>query len=129
MNDAGLQPIGELDTLRRREIEAKTVKADTFTGDLSGTADDAKQFTENKNVKLTGDVTGEASSKAGWEVAATLAASGVTAGTYGEAEDRTLTAGGTFKVPKITVDAKGRITSISEITLTLPAAEDAGGGE
>lgn len=91
MNDAGLQPIGELDTLRRREIEAKTIKAETLSGSIS---------------------------------ASDLPASGVTAGTYGEAAAKTLEAGGTFKVPKITVDAKGRITSISEITLTMPAAAE-----
>ena len=91
-NDARLQPLGELEPLRRREIEAKTVTAE----------------------KLVGDVT-----------AAGLPNSGATAGTYGESADKTLEAGGTFKVPKITVDAKGRITAISEITLTLPAAETA----
>jgi flagellar basal body rod protein FlgF len=56
---------------------------------------------------------------------ATLAASGVTAGAYGESgATRTLAAGGTFIVPQVTVDAKGRTTAAKSVTLTLPAASD-----
>lgn len=47
-----------------------------------------------------------------------LAASGATAGTYGPTANVTGNNNATIKVPKITVDAYGRVTSISEYTYT-----------
>lgn len=44
--------------------------------------------------------------------------SGATAGTYGATADVTGTEGTTIKIPKITVDKYGRITSVAEYTLT-----------
>lgn len=105
--------------------------ATTFYGDLSGnattattatTAATATEFSANKAVTLTGDVTGTASSKGGWSVATTLANSGVTAGSYGPSANASPAFGGTFSVPYITVDAKGRATAASTKTITLPAA-------
>jgi len=93
----------------------------TITGSISGNAATATQFSANKSVTLTGDVTGTASSKAGWSVATTLANSGVTAGSYGPSEAVSPAHGGTFSVPYVTVDAKGRVTAASTITVTLPA--------
>lgn len=95
-----------------------TVTATTFSGALSGNASSATQFSVNKDVTLTGDVTGSASSKAGWSIATTLANSGVTAGTYGPSADVTGNNNATISVPQITVDAKGRVTSIANKTLT-----------
>lgn len=95
-----------------------TVTATTFSGALSGNASTATQFSANKSVTLTGDVTGTASSKAGWSVATTLANSGVTAGTYGPSADVTGNNNATISVPEITVDAKGRVTSVTNRTLT-----------
>ena len=95
-----------------------TVTATTFSGALSGNASTATQFSANKAVTLTGDVTGTASSKAGWSVATTLANSGVTAGTYGPSADVTGNNNATISVPEITVDAKGRVTSVTNRTLT-----------
>lgn len=92
-----------------------------LTGDVTGNASSATEFSANKDVTLTGDVTGTASSKAGWSVATTLANSGVTAGDYGPSEDASPAHSGTFTVPSITVDAKGRITAASTKTITLPA--------
>lgn len=47
----------------------------------------------------------------------------VTAGTASEGgSTRTLSYGGTFKVPSVTYDAQGHITAQSSVTLTLPAA-------
>ena len=46
--------------------------------------------------------------------------SGVTAGSYGEAANKTLAFGGTFKVPSFTVDANGHLTVAGEHTLTMP---------
>ena len=53
-----------------------------------------------------------------------LSDTGVTIGSYGPSSNSTLTHSGTFSVPYITVDEKGRITSASTKTLTLPASEN-----
>ena len=95
-----------------------TLTTTTFSGALSGNASSATEFSANKDVTLTGDVTGTASSKAGWSVATTLANSGVTAGTYGPSADVTGNNNATISVPEITVDAKGRVTSVTNRTLT-----------
>ena len=81
----------------------------------------AKQFTSKQSVALTGDVTGNASSQAGWTVNTTLATTGVTAGSYGQVENASPAHKGTFSVPYFTVDSKGRITSASTKTITLPS--------
>lgn len=49
-----------------------------------------------------------------------LTKSGATAGSYGDASAQTPSFGNTFKVPYVTVDKYGRVTSISEHTVTLP---------
>ena len=51
----------------------------------------------------------------------TIADSGVTATNYGPSANASPSHGGTFSVPYITVDAKGRITAASTKTITLPA--------
>lgn len=93
-----------------------TVTATGFSGPLSGNASSATEFSANTDVTLTGDVTGTASSKAGWSVATTLANSGVTAGTYGPSADVTGNNNTTILVPEITVDAKGRVTAVTNRT-------------
>lgn len=98
-----------------------TITATTFKGDLNGNADSATEFSANKSVTLTGDVTGTASSKAGWSVVTTLSDSGVTADSYGPSDNASPNHSGTFTVPQITVDSKGRVTSASNKTITLPA--------
>ncbi len=98
-----------------------TITATKFKGGIEGNADTATQFASNQSVTLTGDVTGTASSKAGWSVATTLANSGVTAGTYGNTSQQTPSYGGTFNIPYVTVDAKGRVTAGGTTTVKLPA--------
>lgn len=88
------------------------------SGSCSGNASTATQFSSNAAVTLTGDVTGTASSKKGWSITTTLADSGVTQGTYGPSANVTGKNGTTISVPEITVDAKGRITSITNRTYT-----------
>lgn len=92
----------------------------TAPGGLNGDATSAGAFTSAASVTLTGDVTGTASSTKGWSVATTLANSGVTAGNYGPSANDSPAHGGTFSVPYITFDAKGRATAASTKTITLP---------
>lgn len=49
-----------------------TIRATTFKGKLTGNADTATKFASAQNIKLTGAITGEKSSQAGWEIATTL---------------------------------------------------------
>lgn len=102
-------------------IYADTSGNVTVNGNITGNAATATKFASAQSVTLTGDVTGTASSQAGWSVATTLANSGVTAGSYGpSAGNNALAAvGGTFSVPYITVDAKGRTTAASTKSFTL----------
>ena len=102
------------------DTTAGRLTASSFKGSLVGNADTATAFSAKKSVELTGDVTGTASSTAGWTVATTLANSGVTAGTYGSnTNNGTVEHDVGFKVPEITVDAKGRITSAAEKTVKI----------
>ena len=50
--------------------------------------------------------------------------SGATAGSYGDSTAQTPNYGATFKVPYITVDAKGHITGISEHTVKIPESDN-----
>lgn len=92
--------------------------APTFHGNLKGNADTATKFASAQSITLTGDVTGTASSQAGWSITTTLSNSGVTNGTYGPTEDVNGSNGATISVPQITVDEKGRITNIVNRTYT-----------
>ena len=74
-------------------------------------ASNTTYLTGNQTITLSGDVTGTGTTS----IPVKLAASGVTAGSYGSA---------TF-VPVITVDTKGRVTSVS--TAAVTAAVAAGG--
>lgn len=70
----------------------------------------------------SGDATGTATLGAsGGTLSLALSASGVTAGSYGPSANATLTFGGTFTVPTVTVDAKGRVTVAATRTFTMPA--------
>jgi hypothetical protein len=77
-----------------------------FTGDLTGTADDADGLSSAVTINLSSDATGTATFQDGGDqanIAVTLASSGVSAGTYGSSS----------AIPVITVDAKGRVTAVS----------------
>ena len=50
--------------------------------------------------------------------------SGATAGSYGDSAAQTPAYGGTFKVPYVTVDAKGHVTGISAHTVKIPASDN-----
>lgn len=95
------------------ELTNTGVAAGTYnsvTVDINGrvtAASNVGYLTTNQTVNLSGDATGSG----GTNITVTLANSGVTAGTYGYANQRS--------VSSITVDAKGRVTGISEIHLGL----------
>ena len=50
--------------------------------------------------------------------------SGATAGSYGDSGNQTPSYSGTFKVPYVTVDAKGHVTEITEHTVKIPASDN-----
>lgn len=94
----------------------------TIKATLTGNADTATQFSSNTTVKLTGDATGtSAGSKKGWSIPVTLANTGVIAGIYGHNTTNTNIQAntGSFMVPIISVDSKGRITNIQDNPCTI----------
>ena len=92
----------------------------TISGSIDGNAATATKLATSRTISLSTDATGSASfdGSANATIAVTLANSGVTAGTYGSAS----------AIPAITVDAKGRVTSVStnSISTSLSLAGDTG---
>ncbi|MDO8997803.1 MAG: hypothetical protein Q7U77_14350, partial [Sediminibacterium sp.] len=83
-----------------------SITSGAFVGPLTGNASTASTWANQRTLSLTGDVTYTSNpfdGSANTTGVATLANSGVTANTYGSANE----------IPRITVDAKGRITSVS----------------
>jgi hypothetical protein len=87
-------------------------------GNINGATITANAFIQNGHavldtittINVTGDVTGSGNIS---NIALTLPNTGVIAGIYGSADDEVAD-----RVPKITVDSKGRITNIANVTLT-----------
>lgn len=79
------------------DIVGTTISATTFSGALSGNASTASTLQTSRAITLAGDVSGNASFNGASDISisATLANSGVTAGTY----------------RSVTVDTKGRVTA------------------
>ena len=97
---------------------------DNHKSATSGKADTATKLATARTISLTGDATGSTTfdGSANKSIAVTLANSGVTAGTYGPTAAATLAFGGSVNIPKITVDAKGRVTASGHYAIKLPAA-------
>jgi hypothetical protein len=87
-----------------------TINATSF----SGIANTALALDTSRNIALSSDVTGNANfnGTANITITATLANTGVTANTYGN----------TSAYPVVTVDSKGRVTSVTTQTVSTPAA-------
>jgi hypothetical protein len=79
--------------------------SNAIVGNLSGNASSANKLNDARNISISSDATGSVSFDGTQDVdiVLTLANSGVTAGAYGSGSS----------VPVITVDAKGRVTSVS----------------
>ena len=81
-----------------------------LTGNVSGNAGTATILKNARNFSASGDASATAVSFDGSgnvDLALTLASSGVSAGTYGSATS----------IPQFTVDAKGRVTSVSNVSI------------
>ena len=92
-----------------------------ITGDLTGTADEATKLVTGRTIAITGDATYTSAAFDGSgnvTGALTLANSGVTANSYG----------GATAIPVITVDAKGRLTSVTTASITTNLTVDGDSG-
>jgi len=120
-------------TISASKITATNGTANAFTGDLTGNvtgnvtgntsgssgsctgnAATATALATGRTIAMTGDVTytsGSFNGSANVSGAATLATSGVVAGSYGSSTS----------IPSITVDTKGRVTAASTNTITIPS--------
>lgn len=124
-NGAGLTVAGAEATLTYASagdkwVFNKQVEANV-TGDLTGNADTATALETARDFSASGDASASAVSFDGTgnvDLVLTLANSGVTAGAYGSSSE----------IPVVTVDAKGRVTSVTtaSITTSLDIAGDTG---
>lgn len=94
--------LGAIATLSGTTGFLKKTAANTWSLDTN------TYLTGNQTITLSGDVTGSGATG----IAVTLANSGVTAGTYGSAT----------QVPVFTVDAKGRVTGVTNTAINLISA-------
>jgi hypothetical protein len=110
---------------RVTEIKHFALKLPAAPTSVSGNAGTATRLQNTRTISATGDgtwsVSFNGSANASGEF--TLAASGATAGSYGESAAKTLSYGGSFSIPYVTVDAKGRVTSVKSIALKMPSAQ------
>ena len=92
-----------------------TVYANSFDGNITGNADSATRLFNARNFSITGDVAAPIVSFDGTgnvNLVTTLANSGVAANTYGSSTT----------IPVFAVDAKGRITSVTNTSVNFSSA-------
>lgn len=103
-----------------RSVNGKTVDG---SGAVSiSNVESADKLSSARTISLTNHVTGSTTfdGSGNASISATLANSGVTAGSYGPSANANPAAGATFDVPYITVDDKGRLTAASTKTVKMP---------
>jgi alpha-tubulin suppressor-like RCC1 family protein len=96
-------------TLVQRDASG-SFAANVVTANLTGTASNATVLQTARTINVAGDATGSASfdGSANATITVTLSTTTVTAATYGNASI----------IPVLTVDAKGRLTSVTNTTVT-----------
>ena len=96
------------------------------SSNITGNAGTATKLATARTFSWTNDATGSLSFDGSQNVSAalTLKNSGVTAANYGPTAGSSPGYGGSFSVPYFSVDAKGRITSAANRTITLPASDN-----
>ena len=120
VNVGGVYYTSQIDSATSSNTASTIVKRDAngkITGDLIGNADTATSaatWTTARDLGLAGDATGNVSidGSENETLTVTLSNSGVTATTYGSSTN----------IPQFTVDAKGRITSASNVAVSIPDA-------
>ena len=113
---------------------ANSVKSNMIVKLNGGSTEGTNMFTFNGSASKTVNVTpsgigaapsththSAADMNSGTISADRFPASGVTAGNYGPSADSSPGYNGTFTVPYVTVDSKGRVTAVSNKTITLPS--------
>ena len=81
-------------------------------------------ITVQSGLKADGTTNISATSASAANPSVILGDSGITAGSYGDSGNQTPNYGATFKVPYITVNAKGIVTGISEHTVKIPTTDN-----
>src|SRR6056300_1359338 len=120
VNVGGVFYTSQIDSATSSNTASTIVKRDAngkITGDIIGNADTATTaaaWTTARDFGLAGDATGNVTidGSENETLTVTLSNSGVTATTYGD----------TANIPQFTVDAKGRITSASNVAVSIPDA-------
>ena len=90
---------------------------------ITGNAATASKLATARTIAVKGDATGSVSfdGSENKDLNLTLSNSGVATGSYGPTGDVAPNYKETFVVPQVTVDIKGRVTSATNRTITLPA--------
>ena len=115
---------GDKDAYELLESIKNDIKALESYFDISGSANTANSLKNNMKLSATGDVTGNVSFDGSKDVSIQLSLKNIgDGGTYGVSEDKTLEFGGSFPSTEVTVDKQGRVTSMSERTVTLPSLD------
>ena len=109
-------PIGNITSLISQSINVTgVITATTFKGALNGNADTATKLATGRTIAITGDLSYTSPSFDGTTnvtATGTLANTGVAAATYGSST----------QIPVFAVDSKGRVTSVTNTSISFGAA-------